>query len=237
MQLHNLSKIGGDLTVVLQKFNQSLPFNNTAIVPGGRVHYKEENFPPAVWNGIPIFFASEKPVHPNHEALLKNSVKELRSKKLESVGTVERCTIKDGCLVAVANIWDSSIRAQAERGLCGVSTGFDVQLLNDGNMVGPVVPSHVLSFIRCGPVKNDSCGVPNDRHTGFEINNVEDSENQPSFFIRNRSPPEHGTTMPDSFVQQARQRDREAVTTIRGRGRFSAVEGKFIDWRPGEGPE
>lgn len=235
--LHNLSKIGGDLTVVLQKLNQTLPFSDVEKVPSGNIFYSVDNFPPAAWNGIPIFHATTRPSHPDHEALKINSIAELRARGLQNVGTVESCTIKDGRLTGIANIWDVSIRTQAERGLLGVSTGFDAALTRDGAIIGPVQPSHLLSFVRCGSVKTDSCGIPNDKHSGFEVNNLEDAENLPSFFIRNRSPPEHGVMVPEASVQMAMQRDRVAVETIKARGRFNAITSQYEDWLPGEGPE
>ena len=54
---------------------------------------------------------------------------------------------------------------------------------------------------------------------------------------RNSRPLEHGMMMPESFKDQARERDSTAIETIVARGKFDATTGKFRDFLPHELPE
>jgi hypothetical protein len=223
MMIGNLSKINKNLSIILQKLGQSLPYGDKEKVPSGAIYYDPAAFNAAAWNGTPIYYARDRPSHPDHEALKINTLAELRARSLVDCGTVEDCRIEDSKLIGVANIRDTAIRAQAERGLLGISTGFDCQLTQAGAIVGTVQPSHILAFIRCGEKRVDTCGVPNDPHSGFSVNNLEDAANLPSYFV---------------IGQAARAvRDVNAVETIKGRGKWDCHTNAYRDHRPEEMPE
>ena len=251
--INNTGSFRSEHEVVLQGLSQWLPYPDTSRVPGGKVFYNVNNFTGTEdrWTEVPIIFVPRgtKVSHPDHTAISQDPEGTARAMGYKIAGRLNNVKVTGSQVVADAILSDPQAAQLAKDGRLGLSTGFDAMIRPDGRIQGKVSANHLLVFLRCAHQPGEvHCGTGNDPRASFDnlargqrsgskdCSEMEE-EQQADRDMRNKRPLEHAIKIPESFVEAARQREQNALETIRARGKFNAREGRFEDWRPGEGPE
>lgn len=156
--------------VILQRLGAYLPN------AGQDVFYSPESFANTeAWEGIPLVFVEvvgASITHPDFEAVTNNNLPE----EYRFVGQVGWAFVPvegQPRLEARLEITDAAVEQIARDGLLGLSTGFEAQLIPEGDsarIVGSVTPNHVLLFQQGAC---DNC-FPNDN--GAMFLNVKENE-------------------------------------------------------------
>jgi hypothetical protein len=162
--------------ITLQRLDTSLPY---AGVSGGRLKYAIDNFTGTeqAWDRtLAVFVPPGVPVqHVDHVAFARDPQSEARRLGFRIVGHhSETKVIGNGPgeprAITKAVFTDQEVDRYASEGKLSLSTGFDATISPDGSMSGPVIPNHVLYFLRN---ENTAFGTPATANDGGAmVNNL-----------------------------------------------------------------
>jgi len=117
--------------------------------------------------------------HLNHENFTRDPLGEVNRLGYRIAGRLNntRIVTEDGKPRVNSEIafTDDEARKFSEKKRLGLSDAFDAVIAPDGTITGPVVPNHVLLFLKCAAKSDGFCGIPNDPGAGFVDNLSEDT--------------------------------------------------------------